>query len=180
MELTPGLILKERYRIIRLLGKGGMGAVHLAYDISLENEVAVKSNQSLGQDSKDQFLQEARLLATLKHPNLPRVIDHFISGDTQFLVMDYIPGTDLDTLVDEKGSQPLEKVIEWSKQLGSALSYLHKQDPPVTHRDVKPANIKLTPEGDVILVDFGLAKASQASQATATGAAGYSPGFSPP
>jgi serine/threonine protein kinase len=180
MELTPDLVLKNRYRIIRLLGKGGMGAVHLAFDISLENEVAVKTNHSLGVESKEQFLREARLLATLRHPNLPRVIDHFVSGETQFLVMDYIPGIDLDTLVDEQGSQPLEKVIEWSKQIGSALSYLHKQDPPITHRDVKPANIKLTPEGDLILVDFGLAKASEVSQATATGAAGYSPGYSPP
>ena len=123
MELTPDTILKDRYRIIRMLGKGGMGAVHLAYDISLENQVAVKSNHSLGEDSKDQFLREARLLATLRHPNLPRVIDHFIEDEIQYLVMDYIPGTDFDTLVDEEGSQSLEDVIEWSTQLGSALRY---------------------------------------------------------
>jgi serine/threonine protein kinase len=180
MELSPDTILRDRYRIIEPLGRGGMGAVYLAYDTALDTQVAVKSNHNPGKDSRAQFMREARLLATLRHPNLPRVIDHFLVEDMQYLVMDYIPGKDLETVLRENGPQPLERVLEWARQLGSALSYLHKQQPPVIHRDIKPANVKLTPEGQVILVDFGLAKAAELSQATATGASGYSAGFAPP
>jgi serine/threonine protein kinase len=180
MELPAETILRDRYRIIEPLGRGGMGAVYLAYDTALDTQVAVKSNHNPGKDSRAQFMREARLLATLRHPNLPRVIDHFLVDDMQYLVMDYIPGKDLEAVLREQGSQPLERVLEWARQLGSALSYLHKQQPPVIHRDIKPANIKLTPEGQVVLVDFGLAKAAELSQATATGASGYSAGFAPP
>ena len=180
MELQTGDFLKNRYEIIRPLGKGGMGAVYLALDKALDTEVAVKSNINLNETSGRQFLKEAQLLASLRHPNLPRVIDHFIHGETQYLVMDYIPGKDLDQILREEGPQALEKVLSWSKQLGSALTYLHNQDPPVIHRDIKPSNVKITPEGDIFLVDFGLAKASQGSQATATGAIGYTPGYAPP
>ena len=180
MELQSGDILKKRYEIIRPLGKGGMGAVYLARDKALDTEVAVKSNINLNETSGRQFLKEAQLLASLRHPNLPRVIDHFIEGETQYLVMDYIPGKDLNEILKQEGPQPVDKVLSWARQLGSALTYLHNQDPPVIHRDIKPSNVKITPEGDIFLVDFGLAKASQGSQATATGAIGYTPGYAPP
>ena len=180
MTLNQDTLLKDRYRIISLLGHGGMGAVHLAYDTALDMQVAVKGNRNPGEESTQQFLREARLLATLRHPNLPRVIDHFIVEDTQYLVMDYIPGKDLETLLSEEGIPPLNRVLDWIRQLGSALSYLHSQNPPVIHRDIKPANVKITPEGQAILVDFGLAKASDPSQATAAGATGYTPGYAPP
>ncbi len=180
MELKPGTVLNNRYRLIRLLGEGGMGSIHLAYDISLESEVALKCNQNPAPESTNQFLREARLLASLRHPHLPRVIDYFISDQSQFLVMDYIAGDDLEKLLKTEGAQPLEKVLKWAEQIGSALNYLHSQQPPVIHRDVKPANLKLTPDGDLMLVDFGIAKASDGSQATATGALGYTPGFAPP
>jgi serine/threonine protein kinase len=180
MELTPDTMLHERYRIVRPLGQGGMGSVYLAYDTALEAEVAVKSNRSTSSHSSDQFLREARLLAALRHPNLPRVIDYFVVDQGQCLVMDYIPGDDLEALLRREGPQPLEKVMVWAGQLGSALSYLHSQNPAVIHRDIKPANLKLTDEGEVILVDFGIAKASDTGQATATGATGYTPGFAPP
>ncbi len=179
MDQSDGL-LRDRYRVISMLGRGGMGAVQLAYDTALDMQVAVKSNHNTDENSKEQFLREARLLATLRHPNLPRVIDHFIVEDTQYLVMDYIPGKDLETLLDDEGIPPLNRVIDWTRQLGSAVSYLHSQNPPVFHRDIKPANVKITPDGQAILVDFGLAKASDPTQATAAGATGYTPGYAPP
>jgi len=180
MIIKPGDLLKERYRIQSMLGEGGMGAVYLANDLSLKIQVAVKFNRTLTEENKEQFLREARLLARLHHPNLPRVIDYFIIEDFQFLVMDYIPGTNLGFLYENKGAQSLEDILGWTEQIVNALNYLHQQDPPVIHRDIKPANIKLTPNGNVILVDFGIAKASDASQVTALGASGYTPGFAPP
>ncbi len=180
MDLSPGTLLKDRYRIVQKLGEGGMGAVFLARDVSLENDVAVKANRDPSPESTNQFLREARLLAALRHPNLPRVIDYFILGQEQYLVMDYIPGKDLKTLLLEEGRQPLDKVLAWAKQLGSALTYMHNQTPPVIHRDIKPANIRLTATGEVVLVDFGIAKAADSSQATAIGASGYTAGYAPP
>jgi serine/threonine protein kinase/Tol biopolymer transport system component len=180
MDFAPDTVLHNRYRIIRLLGRGGMGSVYLAFDQSLEIQVAVKQNHNPSPESTNQFLREARLLASLRHPNLPRVIDYFINGQNQFLVMDYIPGEDFGSLLKKEGVQNLEKVLDWAVQLGHALTYLHSQDPPVIHRDIKPANIKSDPEGNPILVDFGIAKADHTSQATAAGATGYTPGFAPP
>ncbi len=180
MTIEAGTLLRERYRILSLLGKGGMGEVYLAEDTSLNIQVAVKANHRLGEDATAQFFREARLLATLRHPNLPRVIDYFLHQDSQFLVMDYIQGEDLADYIDQHGPQPLERVLNWANQLGKALIYLHNQVPPVIHRDIKPANIKLTPNGEVILVDFGIAKASDTAQVTVDGASGYTPGFAPP
>lgn len=180
MELSPDTLLHDRYRITDLLGKGGMGAVYLAFDIALEQNVAVKINDRQGSESTSQFIREARLLAGLRHTHLPRVIDYFILDTHQVLVMDYIPGVDLREVIAQKGAQPLDQVLKWAGQLGSAIEYLHHQAPPIIHRDIKPANIKLTPQGDVILVDFGIAKTYDAAQQTQTGATGYTPGFAPP
>lgn len=180
MEIVPETVLRDRYRIIRQLGQGGMGAVYLAYDISLEHAVAVKLNRNRSDEASTQFLKEARLLASLRHPNLPRVIDYFILDQDQFLVMDYVAGDDLGKRMENEGPQPVELVVKWANELGSALNYLHSQTPPVIHRDIKPSNIKLTEEGEVILVDFGIAKAADASQMTAAGAFGYTPGYAPP
>ena len=180
MDLAPDYILKDRYQIIRQLGKGGMGAVYLAKDNVLDHIVAVKANHSPAREGDTQFLREARLLASLRHPSLPRVTDHFMIGEEQYLVMDYIPGDDLAQILKEDGKQPVEMVMEWAKQLGSAISYLHHQKPPVIHRDIKPANIKLAPSGEVTLVDFGIAKVADPTAATTTGALGFSPGYSPP
>ncbi len=157
-----------------------MGAVYLAWDQTLETQVAIKSNFNPAPESVDQFLKEARLLAALRHQNLPRVIDYFVIDKEQFLVMDFIPGEDLGKRLKAEGAQKLDDVLRWSAQLSSALAYMHAQNPPVIHRDIKPANIKLTPDGEVILVDFGIAKAAAAQSQTATGAAGYTPGYAPP
>jgi Tol biopolymer transport system component/predicted Ser/Thr protein kinase len=180
MDLPQGTLLYKRYRVERPLGQGGMGAVFLAFDTSLETWVAVKVNRQTTEESAAQFLREAHLLASLRSPNLPRVIDYFILDQSQYLVMDFIAGDDLSGLLRQEGAQPVEKVLSWAHQLGAALTYLHSQNPPVIHRDIKPSNIKLTPDGMVILVDFGIAKAYDPTQATAAGATGYTPGFAPP
>lgn len=178
MALTPGSILRDRYLIKEPLGSGGMGTVYLAEDQALDQLVAVKSNHNPDEESTRQFEIEARLLAKLRHPNLPLVFDHFIIDDVQYLVMDYIPGTDLNQRIKVEGPQAIAQVLEWAGQISSALSYLHSQDPPVVHRDIKPANLKITPSGQVVLVDFGIAKAT--SEQTTVGARGYTPGYAPP
>ncbi|MEJ2563057.1 MAG: protein kinase [Anaerolineales bacterium] len=178
MPLAPGSILRDRYRIEDQLGKGGMGAVYLAHDLTLDLRVAVKENLSINPDSEEQFLREARLLAELRHPNLPRVTDYFVLETRQYLVMDFIAGEDLHTHT-QKHPPTVEEVLNWADQVCSALAYLHAQSPPVIHRDVKPANLKLQPDGSVVLVDFGLAKTSDQA-ITATGARGLTPGYSPP
>lgn len=157
-----------------------MGEVYLAMDETLDTKVAVKANHNLSQHTSSQFIREAKLLASLKHPNLPRVIDYFTENDSQYLVMDFIPGENLKELVESKKHFTFEQIQKWAAQLGRALTYLHTQEIPIYHRDIKPANIKVTPAGDVVLVDFGIAKTGDASQETQTGAWAFSPGFAPP
>jgi serine/threonine protein kinase len=180
MFLQPETILKNRYRIIRLLGKGGMGAVYLAYDQNLDIQVAIKSNREHTPESTTQFLQEARMLAALHHPNLPRVIDHFILNNDEYLVMDFVQGQDLQDVLDNGENLPVETVLSFAKQLGKAVQFLHSQDPPIIHRDIKPGNIKVDENGHCVLVDFGIAKSGSTQQATSAGAKGYTPGYAPP
>jgi serine/threonine-protein kinase len=178
MPLQPSDILNQRYRIEGQLGKGGMGAVYLAHDMTLDIKVAVKENLNLNPESERQFRREARLLATLRHPNLPRVTDHFILEDRQYLVMDYIEGVDLSARVARQPAT-IDEVIDWGAAIADALYYLHTRQPPIIHRDIKPANLKLQADGRVVLVDFGIAKVFDQAQTT-TGARGLTPGFSPP
>ncbi len=178
MTLATGSILRDRYRIDGQLGKGGMGTVYLAYDQTLELKVAVKENLNPDPDSEAQFRREARMLASLRHPNLPRVTDHFVLDENQYLVMDYIEGEDLQALVVRRRPDASE-VLRWADDLCDALTFLHTREPPIIHRDIKPGNIKRQPDGRVVLVDFGIAKAFTQDQ-TATGARGMTPGFSPP
>jgi len=178
MPLQLNDTLHDRYRIKGQLGKGGMGAVFLAHDMTLDLKVAVKENLNPSPESERQFRREARLLATLRHPNLPRVTDHFILEDRQYLVMDFVEGVDLNTQVAKQPPTP-DVVLTWAKSICDALSYLHSRKPPVIHRDIKPANLKLQPGGNIVLVDFGIAKVFDQSRTT-TGARGLTPGFSPP
>lgn len=168
--LSPGTVLQKRYRIKRLLAQGGMGAVYEAEAVHLRNApVAVKetffndfSNEKQ-EKLREQFKREAATLARLRHPSLPQVKDHFTEGAGQFLVMDFIPGDDLDTLLEQHLREKNEPfgfwmVMEWAERLLDALVYIHGQYPPVIHRDIKPQNVKLTPRGELFLIDFGLAK----------------------
>jgi len=180
MPLEPGFLLQGRYRIERILGQGGMGAVYLAIDENLGVQCAVKENLSPSPDAERLFKREATLLAALNHHHLPRVTNHFASGDGQYLVMDYVEGEDLKERLTREGPLPEKDVARWGAQICEALAYLHSRTPSIIHRDVKPANIKLTPSGEVVLVDFGIAKTSDPSQKTTTSAVALTPGFAPP
>lgn len=181
-SLAPGDTLQGRYLITRLLGKGGMGAVYQAQDTRLGNRsVAVKENFDASAQAQAQFQLEATTLASLSHPNLPRVNDHFIEpSGKQYLVMDFVEGQDLQELLDQKGQLGEAQAVQWIKQVCDALDYLHGQNPPIIHRDIKPANIKITPAGRAMLVDFGIAKQFRAGQKTMAAARAVTSGFSPP
>jgi hypothetical protein len=181
--LTPETVLQGRYRIVRQLGQGGMGAVYEAIDQRLDTTVALKETLFAEERLRKQFEREARLLARLHHPALPRVSDHFSEGDGQFLVMQYIPGDDLSEMMNRKrGPFPANQVLTWADQLLDALDYLHTQDPQIVHRDIKPQNLKLTSRGQIILLDFGLAKGQAGEISRVTTAAsifGYTPNYAP-
>ena len=181
--LTPDTVLQGRYRIVRQLGQGGMGAVYEAIDERLDTIVALKETLFADERLRKQFEREARLLARLHHPALPRVSDHFSEADGQFLVMQYIPGDDLSEMITRKRAPfPVNQVLTWADQLLDALDYLHTQDPQIVHRDIKPQNLKLTSRGQIILLDFGLAKgqAGEISRVTSTASIfGYTPNYAP-
>lgn len=181
MALERGTLLHKRYRIIEILGQGGMGSVYRAMDENLGVEVALKENLFTTDEYSRQFRLEAVILANLRHPNLPRVTDHFVIGEQgQYLVMDYIEGEDLRQRMERIGYIPEEDAIQIGAAVCDALGYLHSRKPPIIHRDVKPGNVKITPDGHIFLVDFGLAKVVHGSQATTTGARAMTPGYSPP
>jgi DNA segregation ATPase FtsK/SpoIIIE-like protein/tRNA A-37 threonylcarbamoyl transferase component Bud32 len=156
---APNTIFQGRYRIIRLLGKGGMGTVYEALDERLSRRIALKEMHVESDDLRRAFEREARLLANLQHPSLPGVMDHFSEEGGQFLIMEYIPGDDLAKILSQQ-NRPFtsDEVIRWANQLLDALEYLHDHVPPIVHRDIKPSNLKLTAKGQIVLLDFGLAK----------------------
>ncbi|NTW08596.1 MAG: serine/threonine-protein kinase, partial [Anaerolineaceae bacterium] len=181
MALQPGETIHKRYRVESIIAQGGMGSVYLARDLSLDIQVAVKENLGGTESYARQFRREGTVLAGLVHPNLPRVTDHFVSETgSQFLVMDYIAGEDLREMIKRLDSLPEEFVIRVGITISDALTYLHTQHPPILHRDIKPGNIKISPDGEIFLVDFGLVKVMQGSGATTTGAQSLTPGYAPP
>lgn len=181
MTLERGAFLHNRYRILEILGQGGMGSLYRAIDENLGVEVAVKENLFTTEEYARQFKREAIILANLRHPNLPRVSDHFvIAGQGQYLVMDYIEGEDLRERMDRSGVVPEHEILVIGAALCDALTYMHTRKPAVLHRDIKPGNVKINPQGEIFLVDFGLAKVVQPGQQTSTGARAMTPGYSPP
>src|ERR1044071_1749073 len=181
--IEPGTLLQNRYRVTRQIGRGGMGAVYVATDERFNSTVAVKQTFFFDEPAlRKAFEREAVLLNHLKHPALPRVSDHFVEADGQFLVMEYVEGHDLGELLKARGGWfPLKDVLAWADELLDALEYLHGQEPPVVHRDTKPQNIRRTEQGRMVLLDFGLAKGTPTrASATATGSVlGYSLHYAP-
>ncbi len=181
--LARDTVLQNRYRVVRLLAEGGMGAVYEAVDERLGNVVALKKTSFSDEQMRNAFEREARLLARLRHAALPVVSDHFTEDDGQFLVMQFIPGDDLEEMLTRRGEPfPVEDALRWADQLLDALDYLHTQQPPIIHRDIKPQNLKMTERGQIVLLDFGLAKgdASQSTRLTsAKSIFGYTPHYAP-
>jgi hypothetical protein len=175
-------LVQGRYRIVRKLGRGGMGAVYEAVDQRLGITVALKETLSAEPSMRKQFEHEARLLASLQHPALPRVTDHFVEGNRAFLVMQFIAGVDLARIIAQQpGPFPRDQVIAWADQLLDALIYLHSHDRQVIHRDIKPHNLKLAASGQIALLDFGLARAkpSETSITASRGFFGYTRQYAP-
>jgi predicted Ser/Thr protein kinase len=180
--LGTGDVLQNRYRIEGPLGRGGMGAVYEATDLRLSRAVALKETLVETDELRRAFEREARLLANLRHPSLPKVLDHFEEGDGLFLVMEFIPGEDLGAMLERDAHAfAVGEVMRWADELLGALEYLHTLDPPVLHRDIKPANLKLVTRQQVVLLDFGLAKGSagQMTNAGSRSVLAYSPNYSP-
>lgn len=189
MAATPlemGTLLNERYKIEKIIGQGGMGTVYLAHHVRLDSPMAVKELRAEYPTDKErqaalrQFEAEARFLVRLNHPNLPKVTDAFIENDRCYMVMEYIEGVTLDNLLREAGGGPLDmlQVVEWGLQIADVLAYLHSQTPAVIFRDLKPGNIMVQPDGNVRLIDFGIARRFQPGAAKDTalfGSVGYSP-----
>jgi serine/threonine protein kinase len=163
--LPPDTLVHARYRVVRQLGQGGMGVIYEAVDERLGHLVALKQMLTRDADLDRAFVREARLLASLRHPALPAVTDFFADLAGQFLVMQYIPGEDLGMLLLQRAEPfPVEEVLEWADRLLEVLIYLHSQQPPIIHRDIKPRNLKQTVTGDIILLDFGLARVTAEAQ----------------
>jgi TonB family protein len=169
--LTPDTILQNRYRIVGKLGQGGMGTVYEAVDQRLYATIALKECVITNEHLQKQFEKEARMLAQLSHPALTKVFDYFVEDDKQFLIMEFVPGEDLWTLIlKQRTPFPINEVLSWADQLLDALDYLHSQTPPIIHRDIKPHNLKLTGRGQIKLLDFGLAKGATGSLSNASAA----------
>ncbi|HEX8367458.1 MAG TPA: serine/threonine-protein kinase [Pyrinomonadaceae bacterium] len=169
--IKAGEVLQGRYRIEKQIGAGGMGAVFVATDERFGSTVAIKETLFTDERLLKAFEREARLLNSLRHPALPRVSDHFVDENGQFIVMEYIAGDDLAEMMEQRsGAFALEDVLKWADQLLDALDFLHTQEMPVIHRDIKPQNLKLTPRGQIILLDFGLAKGSVTNAESLTAA----------
>lgn len=180
--LAQNTLIQSRYLVVHLIGKGGMGEVYLAVDQRLGSAVALKRTYFAGDEMLgNAFEREARTLARMRHPVLPKVSDHFGEGEEQYLVMEHIAGDDLSKRLEVAQKPfPVSWVMFWADQLLDALSYLHSHEPPIIHRDIKPQNLKLTDENHIILLDFGLSKTSTGqTHISNTGSSGSVVGYTP-
>jgi serine/threonine protein kinase len=187
-SLVPGHLLKERYRIVAQIGKGGMGTVYKAEDTLFDDHFVAVKELSQGNlnahellEATTAFKREARLLVGLNHPNLPKIRDYFADAGRWYLVMDFIEGETLESYVSQRtgGYLPVREALDIGLQLCSVLDYLHTRQPPIIFRDLKPANVMRTPAGRLYLIDFGIARHFKPGQAKDTMALG-SPGYAAP
>ena len=163
--VPPGAVLHGRYRIERALGSGGFGHVYLAIDLVTNQPTAVKEYLVTGAGGQEQLKHEATVLSRLHHPNLPAFLDAFIENGRYYVVLNYIEGQDLTDLIMRTTRQrneviPIVQIMSWILSICDAVQFLHSQQPGVIHRDIKPDNIRITPEGTAVLVDLGNAKAA--------------------
>ena len=178
-----GTVLAGKYEILKESGRGGMSVVYLAMDTHLNRNWAVKEVRKRGSGKNDEIvvnslLAEANMVKRLDHPALPRIVDIIDTGETIYIVMDFIEGESLDKILSEYGAQPEEKVIDWAMQVCDVFSYLHSQKPPIIYRDMKPANLMLKPNGNISIIDFGIAreyKEQNLADTTVLGTKGYAP-----
>lgn len=175
-----GTVLDGKYEILKEIGRGGMSVVYVAMDLRLNKQWAIKEIKDDGSKDTQTLLKglerEANILKKVDHPVLPRIVDIIQKDNKVYVVMDYVEGRPISEILKEEGAQPQEKVIEWAKQLSSALDYLHSMDPPIIYRDMKPSNVMLKPDGNVKLIDFGTAKEYKIennADTTALGTRGY-------
>lgn len=178
-------VLQDRYRIVKLLGRGGMGAVYLAEDQRLPTNWAIKEMKKEGlsaaehAEASELFRTEARLLSELRHRNLPRIVDFFEADDRLYLVMDHIEGETLESRYDRNGPLTVKFAMEMALQIADVLDYLHTRPDPIVFRDFKPGNVMLTPQDEVKLIDFGIARVFRKDQNKDTKALG-TPGYAAP
>lgn len=160
--LRIGAIIDNRYKILRIIGRGGTSCVYLAENIRLHNYWAIKEvykTDLAGNGAfKNTLIAESNILTRLRHPGLPAIVDIMYTSQAFLIVMEYIQGVSLDKVLAEKGAQSEALVTKWAQQLCDVLEYLHSQRPPIIYRDMKPANIMLKPDGNVVLIDFGMAR----------------------
>lgn len=178
--LEIGSIIDGKYKILNVVGKGGMSVVYLAMNEKANKQWAIKEVRKDGMQNfevvKQNLIVETDLLKRLKHPHLPSIIDVIDRDGTFLIVMDYIEGNPLSKALETEGAQNQEDVIEWAKQLCDVLGYLHSRKPPIIYRDMKPSNIMLKPDGNVMLIDFGTAreyKSDSIADTTCLGTQGY-------
>ena len=183
MATKVGTVLDGKYEILKQIGKGGMSIVYLAMDKRLNKQWAVKEIRKTDSGKNNEvvvnsLLAEANLMKRLDHPALPRIVDIIDNGQTIYVIMDYIEGESLGKILKEYGAQPQEQVLDWAKQLCDVLEYLHSQKPPIIYRDMKPDNVMLKPEGNLKVIDFGIAreyKEKNLADTTILGTRGYAP-----
>ncbi len=175
-----GSIVDGKYKILHEIGRGGMSVVYLAMNERANKQWAIKELNKNGiqnyETVKQNLIVETDMLKKFNHPNLPSIIDVIDNGDTFLIVMDYIEGISLKEALKRNGAQRQEDVIEWAKQLCDVLGYLHSRKPPIIYRDMKPSNVMLKPDGNVMLIDFGTArefKESKVEDTTCLGTIGY-------
>lgn len=178
--LEIGSVIDGKYKILNVVGKGGMSVVYLAMNERANKQWAIKEVRKDGMQSfevvKQNLVAETDLLKKLNHPHLPSIIDVIDCDDTFLIVMDYIEGNPLSKALETSGAQSQDDVIEWAKQLCDVLGYLHSRKPPIIYRDMKPSNVMLKPDGNVMLIDFGTArefKSTSVADTTCLGTQGY-------
>lgn len=178
--LGIGSVVDGKYKILSEIGHGGMSVVYLAINERANKTWAIKEVRKDGTADfatvHQGLVAETEMLKKLDHPHLPSIIDVIDRDDSFLIVMDYIEGKSLESLLKHGGAQDPNKVIEWSKQLCDVLGYLHSRTPPIIYRDMKPANVMLKPDGNVMLIDFGTAreyKQASVEDTTCLGTRGY-------